>query len=368
MSNIEQKLAEMRNGFNAVSEAVEALANQPAPKATILDRELSGNKINGGKITNFSSVGITDTATDTQLRVANDGVTVTVLHVNRIANPLTIQGELTVQGTISATRLNVDEISADIRNERTSNLEFKAENGSILNKGLVWTGERNTRQLTMQGGPDRLFSSETIDIFRDKEYRINNVPVLSSDSLGLGVVNSNLQKVGTLQSLSVAGNIVIDEHVYYDADTMRLGLGTSEPNGAFSIESLDHQFIIDPTDDFKFKLGTWTTSGIDIVTDDTKRLSIDATGTINVMSKTIFNNKVGIGVKNFSNDVDITTAGPVRFQNKKQEVGSSAPSQGAYAKGDLVWNDNPRPTGYVGWICVREGTPGEWKPFGQISA
>ena len=95
MSNIDQKLTEMRNGFNAVSEAVEALANQPAPQPTILNRGLSGNHINGGKITNFSSVGITDTATDTQIRVSDNGVTIVALNVNTINNPLTVQGQLT---------------------------------------------------------------------------------------------------------------------------------------------------------------------------------------------------------------------------------------------------------------------------------
>ena len=368
MSNIDQKLTEMRNGFNAVSEAVEALANRPAPEATILRRGLSGDHINGGKITNFSSVGIADTATDTQLRVSDDGVTVVVLHVNRIANPLTVQGQLTVEGAIRATRLDVDEISADVRNERTSNLEFKAENGSILNKGFVWSGQGNTRSLTFQGGPDRFFSSETVDIFRDKEYRIGNVPVLSATNLGQGVTQSNLQTVGTLQSLAVAGRVNIDEHIIYDPDNMRLGIGTSEPNGAVSIQSLDHEFVIDPTDDFRFKFGTWTTSGLDVITDDTKRLSIESSGTITIHSKTIYNDKIGVGVNNFASDADITTAGPVRFQGKKQQVGNNIPDSGSYIKGDIVWNNNPQPTGYVGWICVREGTPGEWKPFGQISA
>ena len=50
------------------------------------------------------------------------------------------------------------------------------------------------------------------------------------------------------------------------------------------------------------------------------------------------------------------------------QVGSGTPTEGSYRVGDIVWNTAPRPTGYVGWICVREGTPGEWKPFGQIAS
>ena len=78
--------------------------------------------------------------------------------------------------------------------------------------------------------------------------------------------------------------------------------------------------------------------------------------------------KLGIGVKNFSPDADITTAGPIRFQDKKFEVGSSDPDSGNYVTGDIVWNTTPTPTGYVGWICIKGGTPGTWKPFGQIAS
>ena len=368
MSKIENTLTEMRNGFAAVSEAVEAIANQPAPKPQILDRQLSGNKINGGTITNFSSTGITDTATSPTLLVSNDGVTITVLHVTNIATPLTVQGNLTVQGEITATRLHVDEISADVRHERTSPLEFTAENGNIFGKGLIWTGNGNTRQLSMQGSPERLFTSESFDIARGKEYSINKETVLSADSLGLTVVNSNLQSVGTLGSLRVAGDLTVDEHIYYDADSMRLGLGISEPNGAFSIASLDHEFLIDSTDDYRFKIGTWTTSGLDIITDDTKRISVEPSGDVVFASKAVFNGKIGVGVKNFAVDADITTAGPIRIQGKKFETRTRVPDSGAYSLGDIVWNSNPVPTGFVGWVCVREGTPGEWKRFGQIAA
>ena len=38
-----------------------------------------------------------------------------------------------------------------------------------------------------------------------------------------------------------------------------------------------------------------------------------------------------------------------------------------YNIGDIVWNQSPTPSGFVGWICMRAGTPGEWKAFGQIT-
>jgi hypothetical protein len=360
----------IRENLNNLATSLEDVLNRPVAKPVINDRSLSGDKINGGMITNFSSVGIKDKSTYTGspvLVVENDYVKVPALSTARIINPLTVEGNLTVKGEIHATKLHVDEISADVRNERTSPLEFKGENGSSPNgKGLIWTSNEYTKQFVLQ--KDRLFSSESIDVHREKNYRIGNNVVLSENELGSGVVKSNLRTLGTLTGLAVDGPVVIDQYLFWDANSQRLGVGTESPNGAVSVGSWDHEFIIDPTDDKTFKLGTWTTGGLEIITDDTTRISISATGSITLNDRVSVKGSFGVNVKNFADDADITTAGPVRFQNKKQEVGDGIPSSGNYRKGDIVWNDNPMPTGYVGWICVREGSPGEWKPFGQISS
>ena len=49
------------------------------------------------------------------------------------------------------------------------------------------------------------------------------------------------------------------------------------------------------------------------------------------------------------------------------EVGNGIPTIGLYNQGDIVWHDAPSPGGNLGWICVRTGTPGEWRSFGAIS-
>ena len=351
-----------------LGDAIDGISKRQVQKTTILDRELSGDKINGGMITNFASVGIKDTATKAVLQIADDGVRVNVIYANVIASPLTVKGNLTVEGEIHARKLHVDEISADIRNERTSPLEFKGENGSpSYGKGLIWTGGDYTKQFVLQSKPDRFFSSESIDLFNNKHFSISGLPVLTQTELGTSIVKSNLKRVGTLEELRVAGNVVIDEFLFWDADNQRLGLGTDAPNGAISIMSWDHEFIIDPTEDKKFKIGTWTTTALEIVTDDTTRIDIAHNGVVTFHDKVILKQKLGVGVKNFAEDADITTAGPVRLQDKKFEVGTEEPTSGTYKKGDVVWDADPKAGGYAGWICIREGAPGMWKPFGQIA-
>ena len=363
-------MTDIRKTLDTLADAIEQIASTPAPEPIIKDRSLSGNKINGGIITNFASAGIKDNSTYKKipvLSVEDFGIITSAIQTPLIKSSTKIEGNLDVDGEITAKKLHVDEITADIRHERTSPLEFKAEDGSAQGKGLLWTGGGYTKQFVLQKG-DKLFSSEHLDLHRDREYKINNQTVLSQNALGPTVTKSNLKQVGILKDLNVTGDFVVDQYLFWDGNTQRLGLGTDQPNGDFSIGSLDHEFVIGATGNQNFKLGTWTTSGLEIITDDTVRLSIGPNGHITLYNKTVVEGSLGINVKNFSTDADITTAGPVRFQDKKFEVSQEIPISGQYKQGDVVWNANPIPSGYVGWVCVRDGTPGEWKPFGQIAS
>lgn len=42
------------------------------------------------------------------------------------------------------------------------------------------------------------------------------------------------------------------------------------------------------------------------------------------------------------------------------------PSSGERRKGDVVYNTNPQPGAFVGWVCIESGNPGVWKGFGKI--
>ena len=197
----------IKQGLNDLVSAVEELKDQPVAQPEILDRGLSGNKINGGKITNFSSVGITDEAKKPILTVHNDGITVDKITAREITNPLTVKGKLVVLGEVTATKLHVDEVTADVRNERTTPLEFKAERNSLQGKGLIWTGRDHTKQFVFQHDIDRFWSSEDIDLQNEKVYRIDKIPVLTFDKLGDSIKYSKLRKVGRLENLEVEGKV-----------------------------------------------------------------------------------------------------------------------------------------------------------------
>jgi hypothetical protein len=260
----------------------------------------------------------------------------------------------------------------DMRMQSLSSIEFNAEGDKgVYGKGMQWRGQGTTKQLVYRANPDRIWTSESIDLNADQCYMIGNTRVLSQNELGSGVNKSSLTQVGTLNNLKTSGNLSIDEYIFYNADSESLGFGTDSPNGKLSIATLDSEFIID-TEARAVKLGTWTTDDLKIVTDDTTRLTIRANGNVDIgdaegaEAKVSIHGRLGIGVNNLESDLSLSTSGPVKFENKKFMVGSGIPDSGSFRRGDVVWNEEPVSTGYIGWVCVRAGTPGEWKPFGQI--
>lgn len=365
---------DLNNSLDSLGKAIVDLTNAPSPAPEINDRSLSGNKIHGGMITNFSSRGISDQATRMIVLVNDDGITVDAIDVDTISGGATVTGDMTVDGLLTAKTLHVNEITADLRAERAESLEFVGEQTS--GKGLIWRSNEYSKQLMYYENPDRIFVSEHLDLARTKYFSIGTVPVITENSLGTGIINSNLNSLGVLNELTVNGNVQFDDFLFWEASANRLGLGTESPNGTISVlnDALDSEFIIDGESTQGIRIGNWTNSDLHMITDDTIRLTIKANGNIVVGTQGANNasvnihGRLGLGVTNLDADVSLSTSGPIKIEGKKMQSGSSAPSNGSYNLGDIVWNNNPQPTGYVGWICIREGTPGIWKPFGTISS
>jgi len=373
--HINDTLLQLREGLDAVHHAVERVALTPAEKPVFNNNEISGDKIHGGRITQFNSVGITDQATSQIVEVRDDGVHTDHLYVRTIRNAQGVQvlGGLRVQGDITANSLHVNEITADVRNERNTPLEFTPDDNGIYGKGLVWTGAGPTKQFVYRANPDRIWTTESIDLNRGSAYKIDNIDLLTVDTLGSSIRRSSLTQVGTLNNLQVSGNLTVDGYMFYDADSERLGFGTDSPNGSISVTSLETEFVIDVEGESS-KIGNWTTDDLQIVTDNTTRITVKANGKVDFGRSgrsdarvSVFG-KLGVGVNNVGDGVTIASAGAIEVAGTKIMTGTAVPTTGTFRQGDVMYNTNAVATGYVGWVCVREGTPGEWKPFGQIAS
>jgi hypothetical protein len=335
--------------------------------------ELTGNDIKGGTIIDFASTGIRDLATSQTVVVTDGKLTVASIAVNSIEGNVTVRGDMKVYGVLDAGFVRTTELITNQRYEKQY-LEFASPTGETAGTGLLWIGSQN-RQFVLKLNPDRFWLTEHVDIPATKSYLIDSSPVLSQNALGASVVSSSLQSVGTLKGLNTQGELNVDNHIFYSPTSQRVGFGTDSPNGLISI--LDYvnnvEIIIDSDSSNGYgRVGTFTTKGFELVTDNTPRISISETGNITLGQEyrdstvTRVYGKMGIGVKNPREQFEV--AGNMRMGNRLFSNGNAAPIEGTYQIGDIVWNSNPRANSYVGWICTSTGAPGSWSPFGLIAA
>ena len=341
---------------------------------SIPSRGLSGDHIEGGIIRNFASSGITDTAMTKQIDITDTGVVIAALNVTNVVNDVIFDRSVTVHGTVKVNRLEVNELQADLRIERSSSLEFRADkNNPVYGKGLLWIGNETTKQWVYNAEPDRFFSSENIDLASGKGIYVSGVNVLTATSIGSGVEKSNLREVGRLRSLSVDGDVNFNNNIYYSASSRRLGLGTDTPHAAISIADNNIELVLGGTQESHGAIGTFTSSDLELVTDNVPRITVRSNGDI-ILGNTnkppaqiSVHGKLAIGVNTPDPSVDLHVSGAIKFSNNRHAAGEAAPTYGSFTQGDIMWNTKPTPGGWIGWVCIGSGTPGTWIQFGEVA-
>jgi hypothetical protein len=325
--------------------------DEPAASLHILDNNV--NIVMGSPDVNRAHIG---TASSHDLSIVTDNLArITVKNSGEvnIGDPAHGGGILNVYGTLFATAIQTDN-----RIDRTHPLQFNSTaDSSIYGLGLVWSGTGYTRQLVMLNSPDRLWTSESFDIGENQSYMINGQTVLSSNSLGSTITNSNLNVVGPLQHLSVTGPAVfiggIDaSQSALKAQSILLNDGTNSIN----IEPTGLNFIT------KVSINTQEHN---VVYGDSNQISI---GDKVLQSKPVkIFGPLSVNVNNPDPSLQFTVNGDVSIGGKRFTKGTSAPVSGTFDIGDMCWNSNPGAGSYVGWVCVTAGTPGQWLGFGMIS-
>ena len=171
-----------------------------------------------GTITNLTNTNINASGiiTASQFSTGASGVGVNI-NTNTISGPATIiidpaavgdntgavriKGDFYVDGTqtyINSTTLEIADYQIGIGTTASSDLLL---DGAGI--GIGSTGSRKT--FTWDYANSALKSSENLNLASGKTYKINGTDVLSSNTLGSGVVNSSLTSVGTLANLNVSG-------------------------------------------------------------------------------------------------------------------------------------------------------------------
>lgn len=335
--------------FNTTINRLGLGTDKPTASIDILENEVG---ISIGKLeSNSASIG---TYSNHDLAIATNNITrITVKNGGEVhvGNESTKNGVLRVHGS-----LYVDNLITETRQDRVSPLQFQVDNDSkIYGLGLVWTGPSVTKQLTMRSSPDRLFSSESIDIANNQFYYINGQPALSSQGLGPSIVNSKLTSVGILNSLQVSGDTTLQGLLIGNSSTFKSVTLTDNVN-SISISStgiISSNLISIASSDYNVVSGS--SSMIEIGDKNNQRKPVKVFGPLSV------------NVNNPDPTLSFSVGGDVSIGDKRFTKGINVPTSGNYNMGDICWNSRPQAGSYIGWVCITAGTPGQWLPFGSIN-
>ena len=244
--------------------------------------------------------------------------------------------DLRVRGTLDVDTINVKTLNRGDASQLDA-FTFSADSEDKLDgRGVVWGVNDAHYQLVFKSEPRRIYSSESFDINRNATYQIDGIDVLLKDSLGNSIKRSKLTEVGTLTGLEVDGNANLGNVVIVNSYLNRAGINTEIPNAAFSVMENGIEIVIG-TDDNRAIIGTWGNQTLDIITDNTSRISIQGS-TVTFGSESSKNAQVKINgtltVDSIISDVRVERTAPIEFLEDN--------NSGIYGKG-LIWKTKGSP-------------------------
>ena len=127
----------------------------------------------------------------------------------RFTGNVSIEGNITVAGSStvieSATfRVQDPQIQLGITDDST-----ELDDAGVDGGGFVINSLNGSKDFIWRNSTGNFTSNQNIDLELGKSFRISNANVLTATTLGSGVVNSSLQNVGTLTSVTVSGDAAV---------------------------------------------------------------------------------------------------------------------------------------------------------------
>jgi len=273
------------------------------------DLRISGDQVQGGIIRNFGSTGIDDKSTDCVVTIMDTAV---VVENNLVTLDLTVQGNIDIKGTVPEDSPFYSQLKTAVTNSVMGDINDSLFNGF-------------SRTIFKQ------IKDNGIDLTK---ITISGQPVIEDNAIGLGITESNLQKLGLLRELQVAGETAIAGTFY--VGNKRVGVNTLEPSASLAVWDEEVEVTVS-----KYR-------------DNTARLATPRAQTLILGS-------------NRNNNIVLNTDGAVEIE--KLQIGtnrfgsSETPPNFTSEKGHIVFNANPTVGGPLGWVCIGGAN---WANFGII--
>ena len=274
---------------------------------------ISGSNIQGGIIKNFGSSGIDDKALTCQLSIFDS---VTVVENNLVTKDLTVKGTTTIEGDLNVTG-TMPEDSTLFKNV------VRASAGAIKADPTVFQ--------TYVDSVFKQIKDAGLDL---NQIKLNGQDIVVGQSLGNNIISSNLQKVGQLQELQVAGESLLSGTLY--TTNQRVGVNTIEPAQALSIWDQEIEIGIGKQSSGTAVIGVPRSQTLVLSSNGKNNITLTPDGATTV-------NRLNMGSMTFS----VADMPP----HDNQPIGS------------VVFNSNPSLGGPLGWVSLGEA---RWANFGII--
>lgn len=240
--------------------------------------------------------------------------------------------------------------------DKADNLQLTVQNDAVhIEKDLVVKGTVSVENLKyVEAQVPKLNVTDAI--------MIDHNEVLWKHTLGKSVKTSSLTQLGILKNLQVENTLFVSQK--------RVGVNTEAPSAEFSV-NVDGYEVITTMHEKNAYVGTHSPVPFAIGTDNTARITCKSNGDIvlgDEKNKSVNVNvagRLGVGAKNPQESLHVV--GNIKFADRTFASGEGVPTQGRWDTGSVIWNDKPEINLPVGWVCIKGGTPGSWRPFGQIN-
>jgi hypothetical protein len=253
---------------------------------------------------NFSSTGITDRATKTELTVMDDNVVVENCFT---ANNIEAVDSMRVQNLVVTGSINTD------------NDSWQALTREIGQRTLDQVSERWTQDLVAQ--VTQLIQQQGISF---DSVKVGGEHLVAGARLSGTVTESNLQTVGRLKSLQVQGEARFNNNTVTVLNR-RLGINTDTPEKALSVWDEEVSVVIGKHKINQAYMGTNRDQGLVLGVNRIPQLEIAIDGLTTIK-------QLRVGLHRISHD--------------SQVPGWSG------TRGDLVFNASPGPDRVFAWVCL----------------
>jgi hypothetical protein len=253
---------------------------------------------------NFTSTGIVDQSTKCELTVMDDMVVVeNCLTANNIEAVNSVQTQhLVVTGSINTDNESWSALAAYISQKTLDQLT------EAWNKDLV---DQTVKQIQAHG-------------INFDEIRVGGETVIDGNRLTRTIIDSNLQSVGTLKSLSVHGEASFNNNTLNVLNT-RLGINTNSPEKALSVWDEEVSVVIGKHKLNQAYIGTNREQSVAIGVNREPQIEINTDGLTRIK-------QLQVGLHKISHAVQVPGWSGTR--------------------GDIVFNASPGPDRVFAWICT----------------